>query len=523
MEEETNPDFMGLGKFVWWFGIVENRFDPLNLGRCKVRCFGWHTHKQSEIGVDDLPWAHPVVPYGGKAVQPPPEGSMVFGFFADGQEGRHPIVMGIIPGIPEELRSETSGFSDPYSELEKAFNTDPLFPRRVASSSITTDASGPRIENDVAKRYPTYLNEPTVSRLARPNRIESPEDGSSLGVRSESIQGTTIDFQRRNRVTNVKSAKSDPLLSTEKQRYQTTWNEPFPSFNPRYPFNNVTETESGHAFELDDTPDFERVQLSHRTGSTLEFLPSGSVKQKTFNNKYDVTMGNHKSYVNGTKEETVQSDMFLKINGKLVIQCDGIDFESAGDINMKGFNIKITADNKLDIFSHLTTRVYGGAGLEMRTEGKLATYGGSGANHGSGGLTDISGTLNPIAQAVREAIMATAEKNGLSLGQKEELKNDIEAPNVLNSGVRVSGGNFWINTILTTFNSAVTNILPPTLLEPPQGRGARVAKKFKAPVPKIKPTSPTSRKEPTDSMAFLEQNKVQVEDINNPNSANTQG
>ena len=518
--EEENKDFIGLGKFVWWFGIVENRFDPLNIGRCKVRCFGWHTHKQSEISVDDLPWAHPVVPYGAKAVQPPSEGTMVFGFFADGQEGAYPILMGIIPGVPEELRNETSGFSDPYSELEKQFKTDPLFPRKVANSNITTNASGPRIENDIPRRYPNYLNEPTVSRLARPNRIESPIDGSSIGVRSDSIQGTTIDFQRRNRITHIKSAKSDSALSSGKQRYQTTWNEPFPSFNARYPFNHVTETESGHAFELDDTPDFERVQISHRTGSTLEFLPSGSVKQKTFNNKYDITMGNHKSYVNGTKEETIQSDMFLKINGKLVIQCDGIDFESAGDINMKGFNIKITADNKLDIFSQISTRVYGGAGLDLRTEGKLRTYGGSGAIHGSGGLTDISGTINPIAQAVREAILATAEKNGLTLGQKEEIKQDTESTNILSSGVRITGGNFWINTLLTTLNSAITNILPPTSLDPPQDRGPKVAKKFNAPVPKIKKTKPTFKKEPTDKMAFLEQNKIRAEEIDKPGSTN---
>jgi len=502
MEANETPDFMGLGKFVWWFGIVENRFDPLNLGRCKVRCFGWHTHKISEISVDDLPWAHPVVPYGGKAVQPPPEGTMVFGFFADGQEGRHPIMMGIIPGIPEELRGENSGFSDPYSTLEKALNTDPLFPRRVANSSVTVTGAGPVIQNDYARRYPTNLNEPTVSRLARPDRIESPEDGSSLGVRSASIQGTTIDFQRRNRVTNIKSARSDNVLSTGNTRYQVTWNEPFPSFNPRYPFNNVTETESGHAFELDDTPEFERVQLSHRTGSTLEFLPSGSIKEKSFNNKYDIVMGNHKSYVNGRKEETVQSDMFLKINGKLVIQCDGIDFESAGDINMKGWNIKISADNRLDLHSQCGTKVYGAGSLDLRTEGLLATYGGSGATHGSGGLTELSGTPNPVAAAVREIIANNCGEN---------IKKELEPADLLNTGVKVVGPNFWINTFLTTMNSAVTNVLPPTFLSPASKRGARVAKKYRAPVPVINPTSPAEKKEPTDRMAFLEQNKIKAE------------
>jgi len=80
------PAFLGQ-QFVWWFGIVEDRKDPLELGRCKVRCFGWHNEKRDQISTEDLPWAHPVVPYGVKAVQPPTEGTMVFGFFADGKEG----------------------------------------------------------------------------------------------------------------------------------------------------------------------------------------------------------------------------------------------------------------------------------------------------------------------------------------------------------------------------------------------------------------------------------------------------
>ena len=30
-------------KFNWWFGVVEDRNDPLKLGRVRVRCYGWHT------------------------------------------------------------------------------------------------------------------------------------------------------------------------------------------------------------------------------------------------------------------------------------------------------------------------------------------------------------------------------------------------------------------------------------------------------------------------------------------------
>ena len=36
-------DFMGIEGFVWFYGVVEDRKDPLFLGRVKVRCIGFHT------------------------------------------------------------------------------------------------------------------------------------------------------------------------------------------------------------------------------------------------------------------------------------------------------------------------------------------------------------------------------------------------------------------------------------------------------------------------------------------------
>ena len=53
------------GEFVWWQGVVEDRYDPLKLGRCRVRILGYHTdNKQEGVGIptSDLPWATPSQP-----------------------------------------------------------------------------------------------------------------------------------------------------------------------------------------------------------------------------------------------------------------------------------------------------------------------------------------------------------------------------------------------------------------------------------------------------------------------------
>ena len=390
-------DFMGMNNFVWWFGVVENRMDPLELGRCQVRCFGWHTEDINQIPIEDLPWAQPVVPYGVKTVQPPSEGTMVFGFFADGKEALYPIILGTVPGIPQELRESNQGFADPYTDAEK---TSSQFPRKVKQALTPVNNKGVQVTDADAKRYPgmVNLNEPTLSRLARPLRNET-ATGFFIGIVPASIANTTIDIQRKNRVANVKSASPD--------KYK--WNEPFPSYAAKYPFNNVTETESGHAFEMDDTQGFERVQLSHRVGSTLEFMSEGDVKLKSMKNGYDISMGNKYEYINGKRDETVQSDMYLRVNGKLVIQCNGLQIASAGDIDMKGQNVRITGVNKLNLYG----AEVGISGVKTSIVGatEFNAFGGTQCRLSSGSLLSLSASLvkTSALSTFTEAIMINTQ------------------------------------------------------------------------------------------------------------------
>ena len=92
--------------FVWWFGVVEDRNDPMALGRCRVRILNWHNPLLSEIPSNLLPWAYPMLPVNsavqngfGSGVTGPVEGTWVFGFFADGEFAQQPIMMGVFGGF----------------------------------------------------------------------------------------------------------------------------------------------------------------------------------------------------------------------------------------------------------------------------------------------------------------------------------------------------------------------------------------------------------------------------------------
>jgi hypothetical protein len=88
-------------------GVVENRQDPLKLGRCQVRVVGLHTHNKTQLKTEDLPWAYPLQPITSAAMSGighsplgPVEGSWVVVMFRDDDQ-QHPIILGSIGGIPQ--------------------------------------------------------------------------------------------------------------------------------------------------------------------------------------------------------------------------------------------------------------------------------------------------------------------------------------------------------------------------------------------------------------------------------------
>ena len=89
-----------------YYGVVENRQDPLRLGRCQVRVVGLHTHDKSQLSTADLPWATPLQPITSAAMNGigyapigPVEGTSVIVMFAD-VEMQQPIILGTVGGIP---------------------------------------------------------------------------------------------------------------------------------------------------------------------------------------------------------------------------------------------------------------------------------------------------------------------------------------------------------------------------------------------------------------------------------------
>jgi putative chitinase len=311
MAQENN--FMGLNGFVWFFGVVENRDDPLKLGRVQARIFGWHTDSKMKIPTTDLPWAQPVFPTNSSTVtSTPKEGDMIFGFFTDGDSAQFPIFMGVLPGIPDFTPAQGTGFSD--ARVQQNLDGSPTKP--YARSLYD---NGVKLKSYSKTRYPRDLNQPTTSRLAR----------------NEDTANTVYQFRRDNWITAESTSGS-------------TWKEPFPSYNAQYPFDLVLESESGHIMEFDDSAANERVMIAHRTGTTTEMYPSGTKLDKVVKDNYTIVHGSDFCYVNGKVELTVENVAKIRIKGSTTIEIDGdVNWKVGGDMNLSvGGNLNLkTAGN----------------------------------------------------------------------------------------------------------------------------------------------------------------------------------
>jgi hypothetical protein len=137
-------NFIGQDGFVWWIGIVEDIDDPLTLGRCKVRCFGYHPAKKDGlVPTEDLPWATSIHPVNTPNLYGTPKaGDWVFGFFLDSMSAQEPAILGYLPAIPQQASEYFGTASSLTRNFANVVNkNDVLWDVNNASIKISADTN----------------------------------------------------------------------------------------------------------------------------------------------------------------------------------------------------------------------------------------------------------------------------------------------------------------------------------------------------------------------------------------------
>jgi len=248
---ETNQDkFYGIYR-----GVVECRYDPERLCRCRIRVWGVHDELKDKtdkrgIPTHELPWAEPA--YGlyqgsvsGNGIWTVPlQGSYVWVFFENGNWMK-PRYFATIPGMPIEPANPDEGFNDPMGE----------FPRG------------------------DWIEEPDTHRLMKRDKLG---ETTLLEVKVPNVdKGVDIAFGG-------------------------SWDEHPPLYQAEYPFNTVMYSHSGIYTEIDDTEDNRRYHIYHPSNSYIEFGEIGQMIIRNAEKRWDIC--------DDMKFEHVMNDYHRKID-----------------------------------------------------------------------------------------------------------------------------------------------------------------------------------------------------------------
>lgn len=321
-----------------YYGVVESRADPKQLGRLRVRVLGLHTEDKTQLPTSDLPWATVITHDGamsGLGTTPSffVEGTWVLVGFFD-KDRQEPYILGGLPGIPDTAVNTTLGFNDPNGTYPSALNVSDVH-ENARGSLTSTNAT----------------NRDTLRKTNIPSAdfdgFEIPTVGSNLSV-----------------VGSNAGTFDEPLVVEG-------------TYKPEYPRNHVYSTESGHLLEFDDTSSYNRILLSHASGSYQEYSNDGTYVSHIVSKMFEIVSSDKSSLVEGDVIETIDKSLKLKVNkldnsnnhfdievgansnlnimvrdGALNMNVNGnVNIFSLDDVNISCDNFRVDASNKVTISS----------------------------------------------------------------------------------------------------------------------------------------------------------------------------
>ena len=468
---------MGKDGFSWFVGVVEDRNDPAQLGRVRVRVLGRHSEDLTQVKTIDLPWAHVMHPVTDPSMQglghTPSfltQGSWVVGFFRD-TEAQQPVIMGTLPGIPDSEANPASGFNDPRSD--DSFQTEYEFAPTYGPYPGDIEHSGHEV------------GEPDTNRLARGENSESHQSlisrreqrlaGDPSGETPEDVdEGISYGIPTATK-PNIKTV-SDELKEDEKRGF---WEEPHPKgiiadANPYisgvYPYNHVFESESGHITEVDDSPGAERMFRQHMAGTFEEIHPDGSVVTKIVGDNYEIVIGSENIVIKGSQNITVEGSVRELIKGDYIQEIEGDFYQKihknhrvkvgASDpggnreeeiIGNYGYNInkdvigRIGGDTNIN-YEQSVTQIVGGSYL-VSARGKVIP-GSNGLGTGIFLTTNSDFTVSAVGNISQSTISGIVSiKSGSTLNMKSAAAMTINPETTLSQIV----GTSWTSTTGTTW------------------------------------------------------------------------
>lgn len=170
-----------------------------------------------------------------------------------------------------------------------------------------------------------------------------------------------------------------------------SWDEPETTYKAEYPYNKVTQTETGHVFEVDDTPGAERLHLFHKAGTYVEIDSNGSMIRRIRGSSYEIIDRNGKISITGSADISVNgscniyvgNDANIEVEGDTNITCyNDITAQAAGNVNISaretlnltGTDVNIQAYNKMNIKSEQELNIQSANYLDLYSNVEMSAH-----------------------------------------------------------------------------------------------------------------------------------------------------
>ena len=327
-----------------YYGVVESRADPKQLGRVKVRVLGIHTEDKVLLPTSDLPWAAVISHDGsnsGLGTSPSffVEGTWVLVDFFD-KDMQEPYVIGGIPGVPAALGNPDVGFNDPNRRSTDSSSNDykvSVYPVAINTSDVHENARGSLVADSPVAR--DIIRKTAVPTADFDSTTVSTVSGSLTVAASD---GSTFD---------------EPLVVDDTDNDTTR----IGTYRPTYTKNHVYSTEKGHLLEFDDSEGYQRIAITHSAGSYQEYSNDGTYVSHIVSRMFEVVSSDKSSLIEGDSVETIDKGLKLKVN-KLGASGNNYDIEigeganlnimvRTGDVNLNvvgNVNVKSSGDTNID-------------------------------------------------------------------------------------------------------------------------------------------------------------------------------
>ena len=126
-----------------------------------------------------------------------------------------------------------------------------------------------------------------------------------------------------------------------------------------YGKNQVSKSEKGHVWEVDDTDGNERILIKHIEGSGIELTPDGSIIISTKKRKVEVIGGSNEVIVEGDAQLVYKGNLNIKVVGEFNVDC--LDY-----------NVKVNG-NKVETIRGSEEK-HVGNGSQSSVTGPITTY-----------------------------------------------------------------------------------------------------------------------------------------------------